>query len=343
MILYSKKAFTSEDLVKKVKDRGLIFSESEQGSLYEAIKNVGYYRLTGFFHPFQEKNIPGNPFKKGTSLSYVLDSYNFDTNLRALSGKALEKIEISMQTYVCEYMCKTNGPHWYEKPEIFNSDQKSLDLLGEKEKTNIINNQNINYKNFIKQVAKNLQFDLDKNSPKDEAINKNSNQYLRHYYKKYSHPSMPPAWVLRECASFGFWATLYSNLNVNYRNSIAQKWTAPDNRKIPEPVLKSWLRSLSIFRNRCAHHNRITNRTFPFAPTIPSGHYKEYFTTESNDLRSLFLIIHLLLYSIEKDSNWRSELLELFNFFDDKIDIGKATNFDKKNKSWKYDNFWTMK
>ena len=153
---------------------------------------------------------------------------------------------------------------------------------------------------------------------------------------------MPPAWMLRECSSFGFWAKTYEALKISDKKRITQDWRYPDSSKIDEVVFESWLRSLTILRNRCSHHARITNRSFPFEPALPRNETRKLFEDKTDDLRTLMVIIFILTRESLPAFDWRSEVLRVFNSHPN-VDIEKATGFKKEEKStWEETKFWKV-
>lgn len=329
---FQKKALSSTDLVQKITSRGLVLQGDDQGKLYKALKDIGYYRLTGFFIPFQFRANQNSKavFDSGAKLSKILALYEFDTALRALSSKALEKIEIALKTSICDHMCRTHTPHWYMDANVFAS--------------------SCDHPKILSKAAEYLEFDLSLRKAKfkipvlpGQKPHRKPPPYLEHYYNQYSQPDMPPAWMLREAASFGFWAKIYKDLSLGDRKAIASKWQYPDRKDFTEIVFSDWLWSVSIYRNRCAHHSRITHRKFPFAPLVPStSKFKDLFISQPTDLRSLLLVIAIFLNSFDNKNMWKRELWVLFDRYSGTIDVGKATGFDSFESDWRDDRFWNF-
>ena len=64
-----------------------------------------------------------------------------------------------------------------------------------------------------------------------------------------------------QVVSFGTLSKLYSNINDQFleKRAIASCLGLPARNYV-----ESWMTSLSVLRNLCAHHSRIVNRTFDF-------------------------------------------------------------------------------
>ncbi len=285
---FTKPHMSPNALLRKVQARGLgeISSSAEQLLFFDALKRLGYYRLTGYFLAYQDTKSAIDPHKflAGTTFKQVLELAEFDTAMRNLSLDALGKIEVALRTSICDFMCATYGTHWYQNASAFS--------IGKMQ-------------GVLEEAANHLDYDLAANRPYRQATNKDGHLFLQHYYAKYTKPAMPPAWMLREVASFGFWARTYEALQQKDQKRIADSWLFPDGARIDHALLSNWLWSLSILRNRCAHHARITNRKFPFPPNAPkSNSANQYFGPKTNDLKTLFDVMTLLLRSVSKKDAW---------------------------------------
>lgn len=161
---------------------------------------------------------------------------------------------------------------------------------------------------------------------------------MDHYYSKYDDPAMPPSWMLSEASSFGLTAKIYSSLrNPGDRAAIAHPYNFAKNDHIDEAVLAKWMHALTVLRNRCAHHSRITARAFPFKPIVPKSKVAgPYFPAETATLNALIVVMWLLLRTMHSSTSW---LKDLFAIFDETtgVDIGVATGFPR---DWKAHRIW---
>lgn len=324
LIRFEKKALGSKALVQKFVDRGLILQGNDETTLFAAFDRIGYYRLTGFCLPFQFPNKPNRRhFRPGTTLAHILSLYDFDTELRALAGIALEKIEVAVRTSICDHMSRTHGAHWYMNVNAFLPGAEHASLL--------------------EKAARSVQFNLNAMRPFQETPDKpNPHLFLTHYYSKYNPPAMPASWMLRECASFGFWAQAYENLLVSDQKQIADAWRFPSGKRVDHALLGDWLWSISVFRNRCAHHARITHRSFPFAPSAPAhDDTRQLFGARTDNLRTLLVVIAILLKSAAPSNMWRDQLRQLVDRYHGNVDIERATGFGTGKANWREDPLWT--
>ena len=158
---FAKTTETPEKHLKLLKARGLIVEDTER--FYKYLKNVGYYRLTGYMYPFQ---LAGgtHAFKESTSFDLILNHYLFDKKLRFIILEAIERIEISIRTNISNTMALKYGPHWYIDQDYFN-------------KINL-------HSDIIEYVT---------------AYCRDANEsFIKNYISKYNDPVNPPSWMMIE-------------------------------------------------------------------------------------------------------------------------------------------------
>ena len=323
---FDKAPLGAGKLLALLRERGL--EVNDEPLAYHALNRIGFYRLTGYFLPFQNVRSPFSPhnFHQGTKFEDVMALYSFDTEMRSLVSQALEKLEVAIRTSICEFMCAKYGAHWYV-------DARSLEVG--------------KHTAIMDEAAKHLDFDLQNSRPfwqePDAASRKAKQLFLAHYYAKYNDPKMPPAWMLRELATFGFWARLYDALTPADKKQVANAWRYPDGTRIDDELLASWFWSLSILRNRCSHHTRITSRHFPFPPKLPAKNpSKDLFYSKTDDLHTLLVIIRILINSAYPSYDWKGEIMKLFKKYQ-YVNIEKATGFSLEGKDfWGQTVFWTL-
>ena len=91
MTPYAKKPQTNEDIAAILNSRGLAF---DKGQLLAFLAKVGYYRLKGYLVPFRRPDKVD--FIEGADFATVKTIYDFDANLRTVSGKGLAIVEIAV-------------------------------------------------------------------------------------------------------------------------------------------------------------------------------------------------------------------------------------------------------
>jgi abortive infection bacteriophage resistance protein len=310
------------DLLNLFKGRGLLIPDDSE--VYDALIRMGYYRLTGYCQPLQKiHSLNPHDFIEGTQFADIMTLYHLDTEIRGLMSEALEKLEIALRTSICESMCSQYGTHWYMVASSFE--------VGKHEA-------------IFTEAAKSVDFNLEQNRhyKQDEPEKKSRSLFLDHYYDNYNNPLMPVAWMLRELASFGFWARTYQALKEQDQKQITQYWKNPDGKKLNHELLGSWLWSISILRNRCAHHSRIINRRFPYPPKLPdNASSKQLFYSKTDDLRTLLVIVSILCASADPQYQFNKKLLQIVKKYGSKVDLEKSLGLGLERKeTWEDTIFW---
>lgn len=88
MELYEKPFKTFEEQADLLLSRGLI---ADGNSLIEAVKRIGYYRLTGYIHIYKNED---ESYRDDISLENICCIYRFDRQLRLLVFDAIERFEV---------------------------------------------------------------------------------------------------------------------------------------------------------------------------------------------------------------------------------------------------------
>lgn len=96
------------------------------------------------------------------------------------------------------------------------------------------------------------------------------NAAIKHYYDNYNTPAQPPVWTVLEAMTIGQLSRLFSDLHLDHRKTVAAKFG------YDESVLVTWLKSLTILRNVCAHHGRMWNASI----TADAPKYAKAIATE---------------------------------------------------------------
>jgi abortive infection bacteriophage resistance protein len=222
--MFDKKPFTLTEQVKQLQDRGLIIKHPRIAEKY--LINISYYRLGEYWHVMQSDE-ENHIFKPNSRFEDVIALYNFDAELRLLLFDVIEKIEISLRTKLIYHLSHEIDPWWFQNFDLFNNSKALVKTLFNLE-TEIERTKDLSIKNHLKKHKDDKRF--------------------------------PPAWKSLEQTSFGALSKLYGNLkpNVKSKNIIAAEFGAVNHTYLP-----SWLQSIAVIRNYCAHHSRLWNRNLP--------------------------------------------------------------------------------
>lgn len=279
--MFSKKAFTIQEQIAQLEQRGLNVSNQALAERY--LSNISYYRLGEYWYVMQEDK-EKHVFKPNSRFTDVILLYNFDAELRLLLFDVIEKIEISLRTKLIYHLSHEIDPWWFQNAELF-SDSMAL----------------------IKTLS-NLQEELERS--KDITI---KNHFKNHKDDK----RFPPAWKSLEQTSFGALSKLYGNLKptVKSKDSIAKELGAVNHTYLP-----SWLQSIAQIRNYCAHHSRLWNRNLPGTVKLLSKPPNPWITDASNvpkqhEFTQLYVhmcLMKYLLNTIQLNNNFTDRLDALF-------------------------------
>jgi len=224
---YDKVPLSFEEQAALLMSRGLI---ADPALLVNRLKNVNYYRFTGYLHPFRLDN--SDNYKPNTTLERVWRLYAFDRRLRLIIMDAIERIEISVRTQLIYELSHATGAFGYTTS------------------TGLPKLNTVDYQKWWKSVS--------------DEIGRSKEIFVEHFLKKYGdyHQTLP-LWMTGEIMSFGCMLTMYRGVSPGIKRNIARHYN------IPDEVLTSWLQVFNVARNICAHHGRLWNREFGYKPKLP--------------------------------------------------------------------------
>ncbi len=249
-------------------------------TLVKRLNWINYYRLSGYFYPFRKSD--SDDFVEGTNLEQVWERYCFDRKFRLLMLDGIARIEVGIKTAIVRVFTREYGPFGYtQRDHLPNiSDSSYLELM------NVLNYNMQNRKA----------------------------QFVVAYKEKYGDSEMYlPLWMAVELMTFGTMLKFYEGMNKKLQNEIAGDFSQ---QKTP---FISWLRSLNVVRNICAHHERLWNRVLGVAPILyPKNEAKKrgskWFTpvvvNNKRIFASITLVIEILSVMAPK-SGWKKRLLAL--------------------------------
>ena len=227
--------------------------------------------------------------------------YVFDRRLRILVFNVLEKIEIALRTKLIYHFSHQHGKQFYENQELFrNQDRFKIE----------------HQKLLIE-------------------IKRSSEDFIWHYYKKYTTPQHPPAWMSLEVASMGWLSQFYKNL----KRSETKRKIALDFGLPKEDFLENWLHVFTNLRNNCAHHSRIWNKRFVVEPKLPNNTTNHFIANKrihTNKLYAALCCIQYINNQISPESSFRNHLLQLMDAcpINQQFDMGFPEN-------WLSEKLWT--
>lgn len=324
--MFSKPARNADELLEKLKSRGLDFDESEEIFIKLKIRSIGYYRLSGYFGPLQN---PKDTFKPNTKFGDILRLYEFDRKLKLLVFGLLENVEVELRTRLTDVYSLGNDSFWYANGDLFNHEIEQFEVLEctlNEDKELVQQYKTISrrrYDSLLSETLKSVERFRD-------------TEYMNAFYNKYSVDSPIPSWMVMEGVSFGKLSRFYALLNASpEKTNIANHFGA-----INKDYFISWLHGLVVLRNACAHHGRLWNRYLGKDVKMPTLSRKRFITErEDADIRKFYGISSILLKIFTKINPDEGELFKktFFNLVEEHDIDYKAMGFPEK---WQEDEIW---
>ena len=219
---YGKTSSNEDALVALLSNRGLKWED--EAAIRSVLRTIGYYRLTGYLHPFRKEG--SETYRENANLDLVWRLYSFDRRMRLVIADALARIEISLRARIVDVHTAAHDgdPFVYAKPEALPKFSPSR------------------FEKFLKGIT--------------DAVNRAEGEdepAVVHFRRTYNDEHLP-IWTAMEYLSFGDVTTYYEGLLPELKEKISNTYGIS-----PGPFV-GWLRTLRRLRNICAHHGRIWNR-----------------------------------------------------------------------------------
>lgn len=282
---YEKLPLSIAEQAKRLLERGLLFDDSQRVEKY--LSNIGYYRLSAYWHSFELPSIDGNSrnhlFRPNTTFDQVLDLYIYDRKLRLLVMEAIERIEVAVRTRWATALALRHGSHAHMRPELFKNPWQHAGDLGK--------------------IA--------------AELGESSETFITHYRKQYKEPFLPPIWAIVETMSLGTLSRWFKNTSDT--EAKKEVFTALNMPTIE--VLEQVFHALTPVRNVCAHHGRLWNRRFAMSlPVIKrirerlvppdAPHHQDH------HLYNYLVVIDVFMKAINPGSTWTRRLMTLVESVD---------------------------
>lgn len=308
-----------DELLKLLNSREMDV-ENQQRTLHY-LKNIGYYRLSGYWYPFKQQDTQNslkeqklvllNEFKAGTCFSDILALYIFDKQLRFLALDALERIEMAVRNDVVHLLGKLHPLAHIEPYQIDPDTGKEVCYL---------------HPNFVARGDKYSKWKDKHNQLVERAKKRDA---IKHYNEQYA--GVLPIWVSAEVWDFGLLSQLFSGLRYNDKNMIAAKYGVKDGK-----TFEKWLKSLNFIRNVCAHHSRlwnlnIVNTSAPLEDLSSINQYRIFM---------YLCMMQKLLATINPKSTWNERLYQLLNTFPEPKNKAVSVHDMGLPKNWKELEIW---
>lgn len=256
----------------------------------EYLSRLGYYRLSAYWYPFRQTTKSANgavvvldDFKPGTEFKWATDLYAFDKTLRLQLLDVLERIEVFVRTGVALTVGK-HDPWAHREPKLLDRRFTSKNPTSGK----------VPHTDWLARLD-------------DKAIG-SKEEFAGHFRTKYPKSHMP-IWIAVELLDFGPLSHFLAGLKWVDTNAIATTCG------VPRPDLfASWVRSLSVVRNTCAHHARLWNKPLIDQPKLAAGGavpLLDHLATAPHTNRRIYAacaIARYLLLAVNPRTQWSQRL-----------------------------------
>ena len=208
-----------EQIDNLVKRKGMVITDHEFA--VSKLEDISYYALIDGY-----KNLYYNPmtrkYREGTVFEDIVALYEFDEQLRALVFRYLCHFEQKMRSLISYYFCNTYS-------------EKQEDYLN----ASHYNNVGVNKKKIAGLIA---------------ILEREANQNTDHPYVVYQRKTYGnvPLWVVMKTLTFGQISKMYSVLTTSMKTKISRHFS-----QVSEKELIQYMKVLTLYRNVCAHNERL--------------------------------------------------------------------------------------
>lgn len=147
-------------------------------------------------------------------------------------------------------------------------------------------------------------------------VARSNDMFIRHNFQKYEGEI--PLWASVEIMSFGTLSKTIKNLKTGPGSAYSvlanyYRYLSPRGRPVSPSLqmLSSWIQSVSILRNLCAHNSRIYNRTINAFPELLISDQ----SNSSPRSNGLYQILLAMKYLRPSDSVWNTFYADLQSLF----------------------------
>lgn len=258
-----------------LKERGMRFKDQIKAK--ETLEDINYYNLINGNKNFFILNSPDERYVEGICFEEILSIYHLETKLKEIVLKNILLIEERLKRHLAYEFAKEYGCYSWD-------DINSYSHFTEQEKR-----YSNSFINKLKEVLK-----AKNNDSRDKLI--------EHFYNQ---DEQIPIWAFVNLFDFGLTKYFFINLNEKMKTKISQHFS------LSPKQLKSFLEALNMFRNVCAHNNKLffykiydNNKKIADMPV----HHLLNLKTKNNKFiigkNDLFAIVIIFKYMLKKVNFW---------------------------------------
>ena len=253
---------------------------SSRSDVEKALRTIGYYRLRGY--SFQRYNNATKKYIPGTKFDDIIKLYYFDQELSRMLFSMISQIEVALRVRLVDALLIHGDALILQDSSIF-KDKKM-------------------YWQNMSTIA--------------SEIARSNDVFIKHNFDK--HEGEVPVWAVVEVLSFGTLSKIIKNLKsgtgsaytvlMEHYKYVSQKGNSV---KPSQKMFTSWVQTVAVLRNMCAHNSRVYNRTIHTTPEIlnadkispPPAH------------NGLYQVLLAMKYLRASDDEWREFVEDLDKLF----------------------------
>lgn len=315
---YRKPYLPVADQVALLEQRGLIITDRPKAEHY--LSTIGYYRLSGYSYSFRRGELKTDgelqvldQFKAGVRFDDILALYVFDKRLRLALLDAIERIEVALRVGVALELGKHSAGAHLEPRFMYDS----FSQLGYGRSTS-------QFQDWQQKFQK--------------TFGESREDFVVHFKAKYPQSDLP-IWMATELWDFGMLSKYFANLKDEYKMPIAGRYSLQTVK-----LLVSWLHTINVVRNICAHHGRLWNRVMVKTPKYPKA--KEAVLLRpmvenkvpDNRIFAAMCIIQYFMHHVSPNSSWNNRVVDLVSHFPESPYIN--TTMMGIPDGWQYWQLW---
>lgn len=245
-------------------------------------------------------------FKEGTTLNEIYNLYRFDRDLKGLLFRNILQMENTIKSNIAYVFSKNHGHKDFLRVDNFFGELEPITKL---------------IADIHSEIAKSLS---------------SKNSFITHYMSTYSYI---PLWVLVKILTFGEMSNFYRCMKQTEKQDIAKLYGIRDND------LESYLSVMTLFRNVCAHDERlykfktkkrITNCAFHKDLNLVGA--QGFYKNGTNDILAVLICFKKLL-PVDDFDNFYRELICIISKL--KLDtVGKSDVLNEMGLVSNWDTFF---
>lgn len=247
--------------------------------LLRELEMLSYFRLSAYLKPLEEDASVASvahQYKAGATFEKALELYDFDKRLRLLVFSAIQSIEIALRSRMIQVFSVAKGAFWFMDMGLTNDERLLVQNL----------------------------------ATLDKEVQRSGDEFIKEHFRKYDRPTFPPAWKTLELATFGTLSKVFHNFGDSAsKNVVARSFGVPK-----YVILESWMASLAVLRNACAHHSRVWNKVMKSNPALPATLPMDWVVNVAVDDRRLYARLCCMVYwlnAIDGENGFVMTLREL--------------------------------